>query len=73
MEKENLLPVKCSWCKKELGAIDLVIINESLQLKHIQCPDKGEKASIIDVGYFNAVSRKYLTCTHEKALLSRGL
>ncbi|MED3688071.1 hypothetical protein P4534_04380 [Peribacillus butanolivorans] len=72
MEKENLLPVKCSACKKELDAIDLVIINESLQLTHIQCPNKGEIANI-DVGYFNAVSRKYLTCTHEKALLSRGI
>jgi len=69
MEKENLLAVKCSCCKKELDAIDLVIINESLQLTHIQCPDKGEKA-IIDVGYFNAVSRKYLTYTREEAPIS---
>ncbi|MFJ7677095.1 hypothetical protein ACIQXQ_03500 [Peribacillus sp. NPDC097198] len=61
MEK-NVLPVKCSCCKKELDAIDLVIINDSLQLTHIQCPDKGEKP-IIDVGYFNAVSQKYLTFT----------
>jgi hypothetical protein len=72
MDKENLLPVKCSCCKKELDAIDLVLINESLQLTHIQCPDKGEIA-IIDVGYFNAVFRKYLNCTHEKPLLSRGM
>ncbi|MDF9759414.1 hypothetical protein OKW24_001187 [Peribacillus simplex] len=72
MEKDNLLPVKCLCCKKELDAIDLVIINESLQLTHIQCPDKGEKA-IIDVGYFNAVSRKYLTCTPEKTPISRGM
>ncbi|MDM5360757.1 hypothetical protein [Peribacillus sp. ACCC06369] len=69
MEKENLLAVKCSCCKKELDAIDLVIINKSLQLTHIQCPDKGEKA-IIDVGYFNAISRKYLTCTREEAPIS---
>lgn len=61
MEK-NLLPMKCSCCKKELDAMDLVIINDSLQLTHIQCPDKGE-IPIIDVGYFNAVSRKYLTLT----------
>ncbi|MGG4268130.1 hypothetical protein [Peribacillus simplex] len=72
MEKENLLPVKCSCCKKELDAMDLVIINESLQLTHIQCPDKGDKA-IIDVGYFNAVSREYLTCTPEKDSISRGV
>ncbi|MFJ7472103.1 hypothetical protein ACIQWI_26815 [Peribacillus frigoritolerans] len=69
MEKENLIAVKCSCCKKELDAIDLVIINEALQLTHIQCPDKGEKA-IIDVGYFNAVSRKYLTCTREEVPIS---
>ncbi|MFP3511848.1 hypothetical protein SB775_19815 [Peribacillus sp. SIMBA_075] len=71
MEKE-ILPVKCLCCKKELDAIDLVIINESLQLTHIQCPDKGEEA-IIDVGYFNAVSRKYLTCTPEKTPIGRGM
>lgn len=61
MEKD-VLPVKCSCCKKELDAIDLVIINDSLELTHFQCPDKGE-LPIIDAGYFTDVSQKYLSFT----------
>ncbi|MBM7691724.1 hypothetical protein JOC77_001131 [Peribacillus deserti] len=54
----TLLATKCSWCKKELDKIDLIMIDESNALTHIQCPTKAD-IPIKDVGYYKDVVEKY--------------
>lgn len=58
MKTKSLLPVKCSFCDKELEAIDLILIDESNALTHIHCPKKTG-ISVKDLGYYKDVVEKY--------------
>ncbi|RFU65036.1 hypothetical protein [Peribacillus glennii] len=59
METKNFLSVKCSGCQKELEAIDLILIDETNALTHVQCPHKTDVA-VKDLGYYKDILEKYL-------------
>ncbi|PLT33156.1 hypothetical protein [Bacillus sp. V5-8f] len=54
----NLQLMKCASCQKELEAIDLIIIDETNALTHVQCPHKKD-VPVKDLGYLNDILEKY--------------
>ncbi|WP_409303068.1 hypothetical protein [Peribacillus sp. SCS-155] len=58
METNIIVPVHCSWCRKELEAIDLVAIDELNYLTHIQCTTKTD-TPLKDLGYYQDIVEKY--------------
>ncbi|PLT31645.1 hypothetical protein [Peribacillus deserti] len=58
IKTKTFLAHTCSWCNKHLDKIDLITIDASNVLTHIQCPKKSD-IPIIDVGYYTDVVKEY--------------